>query len=324
MKKKYDFYKIHFLKLFFILSKFSIIILKNLHFLQSWRTNPLSRSCDVFLRRPHDILMDTWHKMGTVDECRTDPYTEEVLISRITIKHSFLVHIDLVFHFHWKIMLPKRQEKFKLHDDVLSIYWFDFPPSPPASFSNFSMYFYSFFCEYSKKKCDMIDWKLFISKFQKCQCIQKKVVHQRILTMAARWEGWVRWLGKVSLWKFWKIKKKIFFWNFELIIAFLKIFKIRKKILIDNWFFYPKKFEFLIFLKFKNFEELRKFFLKFWIDYWFFKIFWIFLTFMKFSKSSKNLKIILSIIDWLLIFYGIFFCNLKILKNWKKNFFRNF
>uniref|UniRef100_A0A1I7U361 F-box domain-containing protein n=2 Tax=Caenorhabditis tropicalis TaxID=1561998 RepID=A0A1I7U361_9PELO len=67
----------------------------------NWRSDSLSRSCDVYMRRPHDISPDMWIKMsGSVDESRIDPYTDEVLVSRITIKHSFLVHIDLVFHFH--------------------------------------------------------------------------------------------------------------------------------------------------------------------------------------------------------------------------------
>ncbi|CAL2037338.1 unnamed protein product [Caenorhabditis brenneri] len=67
----------------------------------TWRSDPLSRCCDIYMRRPHDITVDTWLKMsGSIDESRIDPYTDEVLVSKITIRHSFLVHIDLVFHFH--------------------------------------------------------------------------------------------------------------------------------------------------------------------------------------------------------------------------------
>ncbi|CAO4369975.1 unnamed protein product [Caenorhabditis nigoni] len=66
-----------------------------------WRTDSLSRNCDIFMRRPHDISVEAWQKLsGSIEESRIDPYTEEVLVSKITIKHSFLVHIDLVFHFH--------------------------------------------------------------------------------------------------------------------------------------------------------------------------------------------------------------------------------
>lgn len=67
----------------------------------TWRSDALSRNCDIYMRRPHDISVDTWLKLsGVIDESRIDPYTDEVLVSKITIRHSFLVHIDLVFHFH--------------------------------------------------------------------------------------------------------------------------------------------------------------------------------------------------------------------------------
>ncbi|CAI2347867.1 unnamed protein product [Caenorhabditis sp. 36 PRJEB53466] len=69
----------------------------------TWRSDPVSRSCDVFMRRPCDLPCsdDDWLRMGgSVDVSRVDPYSEEVLISKVSIKHSFLVHIDLIFHFH--------------------------------------------------------------------------------------------------------------------------------------------------------------------------------------------------------------------------------
>ncbi|CAB3408879.1 unnamed protein product [Caenorhabditis bovis] len=65
-----------------------------------WRNDVQSRSCDIYMRRPLDADIDSWNKLGTVDDYRIDPLTEEFLVSKVTIKHSFLVHIDLVFHFH--------------------------------------------------------------------------------------------------------------------------------------------------------------------------------------------------------------------------------
>ncbi|CAI5442145.1 unnamed protein product [Caenorhabditis angaria] len=65
-----------------------------------WRNDNLARSCDVYMRRPRDGSIDIWQKFGEVAEYREDPQTDEILVSKIHVKHSFLVQIELVLHFH--------------------------------------------------------------------------------------------------------------------------------------------------------------------------------------------------------------------------------
>ncbi|CAD6184676.1 unnamed protein product [Caenorhabditis auriculariae] len=65
-----------------------------------WRSDPLSRSCDVFIRRPHDASQEKWLKLGAVDMSPRDPCVSDSTVSRVVVSHSFLVNIDLIFHLH--------------------------------------------------------------------------------------------------------------------------------------------------------------------------------------------------------------------------------